>query len=192
LIYGFRGFDSDTLKLSGIMPIIPENKRSSLYDSSSKGLFEMRIDGPSHQHRIGSNHKKDAVEKDKSQRPAFSGDSVELSGRPADLASLRSVARQDDTSRTARLEEVRQRLSSGYYNTEQFRSDLADAVSLSGTMNEVVVDSAQIQELRRQVDEAPDSREGRIEETRKRVAEGYYDQRSARLDAADRLIDDLI
>lgn len=152
----------------------------------------MRIDGPSHQHRVGSNQKKDAVEKEKSQRPTFSGDRVELSGGPADLASLRKVARQDDTSRTAKLEEVRQRLSSGYYNTDQFRSDLAEAVSSSGTMDEVLVESAQIQELSRKVDSTQESREERVEETRKRVADGYYDQRSARLDTADRLIDDLI
>lgn len=172
------------------MPI--KDSGSSVYDFLSKGLFEMRIDGPSHQHRVGSNQKKDAVEKEKSQRPTFSGDRVELSGGPADLASLRKVARQDDTSRTAKLEEVRQRLSSGYYNTDQFRSDLAEAVSSSGTMDEVLVESAQIQELSRKVDETQESREERVEETRKRVADGYYDQRSARLDTADRLIDDLI
>jgi len=152
----------------------------------------MRIDGPSHQHRVSPNQKKGEVDKEKSLRPTFSGDSVELSGGPADLASLRELARQDDTSRTVRLEEVRQRLSSGYYNTEQFRSDLADAVSSSGTMDEVLVESAQIQELSRKVDGTQESREERVEETRKRVADGYYDQRSARLDTADRLIDDLI
>ena len=152
----------------------------------------MRIDGPSHQHRAAVNQRKGETAQEKSEQVPRSGDSVELSGGPTDVASLSEIARQADSSRTSRLEEVRQRLSSGYYNTEKFRNDLAEVVLSSGTVDEVVSDSIQAQDIRRQVEELPDSRVDRVEQARERVSDGFYDQNQTRLDTADRIIDELI
>jgi|GEM_PF-1082964 len=152
----------------------------------------MRIDGTSHQHRAAVNQKKDAAKQETPGQVARDGDSVELSGGPTDLASLAQIARQDDSSRTSKIEEVRQRLSSGYYNTDQFRSDLANAVLSNGVLDKVLVDAVQVQDVRRQVEEMPESREDRVEEARERVTDGFYDQKQTKLDTADRIIDELI
>ena len=152
----------------------------------------MRIDGTSHQHRVAANQKKDAAKQEVSRQVVRDADSVELSGGPTDSASLAKIAQHDDSSRISKIEEVRQRLSSGYYNTDEFRSDLANAVLSNGVVDEVAVDAVQVQDIRRQVGEMPESRVDRVEEVRERVTDGFYGQKQTKLDTADRIIDELI
>ena len=152
----------------------------------------MRIDGPSHQPKIAVNQKNSAHVKEKSGQVSRAGDSVEISGGPTDLASLSEIAKQVDEVRTPRIEEVRARLSSGYYNTEEFRNDLANAVFLEGVIDEVVADSIHAQEIRRQVDEVPEVRSDRVEDAKSRVSDGFYSREQTKLDTADSIIDELI
>ena len=152
----------------------------------------MRIDGPSNQPKVPTNQKNSALVKEKSGQITRAGDSVELSGGPTDLASLSDIAKQGDQVRTSRVEEVRTRLSSGYYNTEEFRNDLAEAVLSKGVVDEVVADSIHAQEIRRQVDEVPEIRSDRVENAKSRVSDGFYSREQTKLDTADSIIDELI
>ena len=150
----------------------------------------MRIDGLSQQPKITQSQQRGSPvrsEKD-SERP---GDVVEISKSAPDVAELSAQAKAAPAENNPRIQEIRQRVQSGYYDSRQVREQIADSLLASDGMREVVSDVAQMQTAKEQLAQVPDVREDRVEATRQRVDTGFYDTRQARQDTADRILDEL-
>ena len=130
--------------------------------------------------RQGPGKGKDVVEISKAARTLGS-----QSVKQADLASVSDV-------RQARVEEVRQRVASGYYDRPEVRAAIADAVLDAGVVDAVGEEVQQVREARQQIDVLPDVREDRVAQARQRVATGFYDSAGAKTQIADRVLDALI
>ena len=151
----------------------------------------MRIDGLSQQPKITQSQQRGSPvrsEKD-SERP---GDVVEISKSAPDVAELSAQAKAAPAENNPRIQEIRQRVQSGYYDSRQVREQIADSLLASDGMREVVSDVAQMQTAKDQLAQVPDVREDRVDETRQRVDAGFYDTRQARQDTADSMLDELI
>ena len=150
----------------------------------------MRIDGLSQQPKITQSQQRSSPARSKkdSERP---GDVVEISKSAPDVAELSAQAKATPAENNPRIQEIRQRVQSGYYDSRQVREQIADSLLASDGMREVVSDVAQMQTAKKQLAQVPDVREDRVDAIRQRVDAGFYDTRQARQDTADRILDEL-
>ena len=150
----------------------------------------MRIDGLPQPPRISQTQQRSAQVRSKKSE-SRSDDVVEISQGVQDAADLSALARSVPAEPNPRLQEIRARVESGYYDSSQVREQIADALLDSGGMREVASDVVQIRTARRGLDELPDVREDKVDEARQRVRTGFYDTPQARRDTADRILDEL-
>ena len=150
----------------------------------------MRIDGLSQQPKITQSQQRSAPVRSKKdgERP---GDVVEISKSAPDVGELSAQAKATPAENNPRIQEIRQRVQSGYYESRQVREQIADSLLASDGMREVVSDVAQMQTAKEQLAQVPDVREDRVDATRQRVDAGFYDTRQARQDTADSMLDEL-
>ncbi|MFC1525859.1 flagellar biosynthesis anti-sigma factor FlgM [Candidatus Latescibacterota bacterium] len=119
------------------------------------------------------------------------GDVVEISETAQEAADLSAALKAAPEAANPRLAEVQARVKSGYYNTDEVRQQIADALLKSDGMREVVDDVAQTRVAKEKLDSVPDVREERVSEARQRVAEGHYDRADVRHETADKIVDEL-
>ncbi|MDA0746909.1 MAG: flagellar biosynthesis anti-sigma factor FlgM [bacterium] len=126
---------------------------------------------------------------------ARSGDVVEISSAARSLGT-QSVSKADLESvsdvRQARVEEVRGRVASGFYDRPEVRQAVADAILDSGAVDHVGQEAQQVRAVRNHVGDVPDVRTDRVEEARRRIVAGHYDSAGAQGETADRVLDALI
>ena len=116
------------------------------------------------------------------------GDVVEISKGP-EAADLTALAKAVPEELGARVQEIRARVQSGYYNSEEVREKIAGALLDADSIRPVAEEVAEVRTVRRQLDSVPDVRSERVAETRERAASGYYDQTQIRRETADSIID---
>ena len=123
------------------------------------------------------------------------GDVVQISKAARALGS-RAVSRADldavSDVRQARVEEVRQRVATGFYDRPEVRRAIADAVLDSGVVDDVGQEAGQVRAATEQLPGVPDVREDRVALAKQRVASAYYDSASITSQVADRVLDALI
>jgi len=88
-----------------------------------------------------------------------------------------------------RLEEVRERVESGFYDSEAARQRIAGSLLRSGNVREVV-DEVRLAKVARELS-ADDTRPSRIVEARQRVGSGFYDTPQVRGETAERILDEM-
>ena len=117
-------------------------------------------------------------------------DSVEISTGAKNAAELTETLKTAPEQANPRIEEIRQRVQSGFYNSEDVRREIAgamlDADSIRTTVNEV----AELRSVQRSMADVPDVREDRVAESRERAASGFYDQPDVREQTAQSIIDE--
>ncbi len=150
----------------------------------------MRIDGLSQQPKITQSQQRNTPVRSKKdgERP---GDVVEISSSAPDVAELSAQAKATPAENNPRIQEIRQRVQSGYYDSRQVREQIADSLLATDGMQEMVSDIAQVQMAKEQLAQVPDIREDRVDATRQRVDSGFYDTRQAQLDTADSILNEL-
>ena len=122
------------------------------------------------------------------------------SGRPGDVVEIQSA--QEATELTAlakatpdelnpRIQEVRSRVASGYYNSQEVRQEIADALLESDGLKEVVGDISQVQVAKQKLAQIPDTRPEQVDQARQRVGTGFYDSDQVRQDTAEGILDEL-
>ncbi len=123
------------------------------------------------------------------------GDVVEISKAARALGS-RAVSRADleavSDVRQARVEEVRQRVATGFYDRPEVRRAIAETVLDSGVVDDVGQEAGQVRATKELLPEVPDVREDRVALARQRVASAYYDSANITSQVADRVLDALI
>ncbi len=152
----------------------------------------MRIEGLSQPPKAPQTNKRgEAVQAKKA--PARSGDVVEISKGAQEVADLAAKAKAAPGEGNAlRLQEVRDRVQSGYYNTPGARKKVADALLQSGGFREVAGDIAQARAARQQVKQVPEVRKAEVERARQRVGSGFYQSPEVSKAMAERLLDQLV
>ena len=124
-------------------------------------------------------------------RPARHLISVEISTTAKQAADLSEAARTAPDTLNPRIEEVRQRVASGFYESDDVRREIAGAILNSDSVRPVVDEIGVVRQAKQQLDSVPDTRPERVNQARERVASGFYDQPEVREAAVDGFINEL-
>ena len=117
------------------------------------------------------------------------GDVVEISQTGRSLGTqLKADLSAAIDVRQARVEEVRQRVASGFYDQPEVREAIADAVLSAGVVDAVAQEVQSARTAKRELDGMPDVREDRVALAQKRLATGFYDSAGVRETVADGLL----
>jgi anti-sigma28 factor (negative regulator of flagellin synthesis) len=149
----------------------------------------MRIDGlPNLQKASQPNQRTDATRA--RDRVGQGGDSVEISRPTQDAAELTKTLKAAPEAINPRLGEIRERVQSGFYNTEGARREIAGALLDTDSIRPVVNEVVEVRSAQKQLADVPDVRQDRVAESRERVASGFYDQSDVRSQTAQSIIDE--
>jgi anti-sigma28 factor (negative regulator of flagellin synthesis) len=121
------------------------------------------------------------------------GDVVEISNAARSLGTQLSTELNSVSDvRQTRVEAVRQRVSSGYYDKPEVREAIADAVLNAGVIDAVAQEVQDVRNAKQELKHVSDVREDRVEQARKRVETGFYDSAGVRAQVANSLLDQLV
>jgi len=154
----------------------------------------MRIENALHELRGPDLQERRSQEVKRRQAPK-SNDVVELSKTAQSLGS-QSVSPSDLNAvsdvRQARIDAVKQRVAEGFYDRPEVREAIADAVLDSGVVEGVRQEARQVGEARSEIENVPEVREDRVEQARRRVASNFYDSANARVETANRILENIV
>ena len=150
----------------------------------------MRIDGlPNLPNVQQANQRNESVRQKKPGVKA--GDTVEISSSARETADLTAAAKAAPEQINPRISEIKARVQSGYYNSDEVKQQVADALLKSDGMRAAVDDIAQVQVAKQGLGSVPDTRPDAVEQARQRVNEGFYDQPEVQRATVDKIIDEL-
>ena len=150
----------------------------------------MRIEGLSPQPKVSQAQQRSPAVRSKKDS-GRAGDVVEISKSAQEVSELSTQAKATSVDNSARIQEIRAKVESGYYDSRQVREQIADSLLESGGMREVVDDIAQVQVAKEELKQVPDTREDRVDQARGRVGSGFYDSPQVREETADGILDEL-
>jgi membrane-bound lytic murein transglycosylase B len=87
---------------------------------------------------------------------------------------------------------VKQRVAEGFYDRPEVREAIADAVLDSDVVEGVRQEARQVGEARSEIENVPEVREDRVEQARRRVASNFYDSANARVETANRILENIV
>ena len=148
------------------------------------------IDPLSHQPRVSKTNQQNAVARPKKEG-AQPSDSVEISQGAQNVAELADLAESTPAQSKANLDEIRERVQSGFYNTQEALENVANAMVDSDGLQDTVAEIAQFQSAKQQLDQVPDVRPEAVERARELAGNGFYNQREALEGTADGLINEI-
>ena len=121
------------------------------------------------------------------------GDVVEISNTAKSLsAQVVGELNSGNDVRPSRVEAVKQRVESGYYDKPEVREAIADAVLNSGVVDAVAQEVQEARTAKEELAQVPDVREDRVSEAKQRVETGFYDQAGVKAQIADSVLDSLV
>ncbi len=148
------------------------------------------IDPLSHQPRVSKTNQQNAVARPKKEG-AQPSDSVEISQGAQNVAELADLAESTPAQSKANLDEIRERVQSGFYNTQEALENVANAMVDSDGLQDTVAEIAQFQSAKQQLDQVPDVRPEAVARARELAGNGFYNQREALEGTADGLINEI-
>ena len=151
----------------------------------------MRIDKLSHQPKISQSQQRNVSVGSNNERTR-ADDVVEISRGVQEVSELSALARAESTETNPRIDEIKRRVESGYYNARQVREQIADALLDSPGMRDDVSDVVVFKGAQEALDAVPDEREDKVNEARQRVESGFYNRGEIQRDTADRILDELV
>ena len=151
----------------------------------------MRIDKLSHQPKISQSQQRNVSVGSNNERTR-TDDVVEISRGAQEVSELSALARAESTETNPRIDDIKRRVESGYYNARQVREQIADALLDSPGMRDDVSDVVVFKGAQEALDAVPDEREDKVNEARQRVESGFYNRGEIQRDTADRILDELV
>ncbi|MDP6701152.1 MAG: hypothetical protein QGH25_16000 [Candidatus Latescibacteria bacterium] len=148
------------------------------------------IDPLSHQPKVSKTNQQNAVARPKKEGGQPS-DSVEIYQGAQNVAELANLAESTPALAKANLDEIRERVQSGFYNTQEALENVANAMVDSDGLQDTVSEIAQFQSAKQQLDQVPDVRADAVERARELAGNGFYNQREALEGTADGLINEI-
>ena len=150
----------------------------------------MRIKGLSQPPKTSQANQRSDVARAK-QDSGRAGDVVEISQKAQEVADLSAAAKAAPEELNPRIQEIRGRVESGYYNSREVREQIADVMLDADGLKEVVADITQVQLAKQELEQISDTRPEEVAKARQRVENGFYDSGQVRQDTADRILDGL-
>ena len=151
----------------------------------------MRIEGLSQPPRTSQTNQRSDVARAKKDS-GRAGDVVEISQNAQEVADLSAAAKAAPEELNPRIQEIRGRVESGYYNSPEVQEQIADAMLDADGLKEVVADITQAKVAKQELEQIPDTRSEEVDKARQRVGSGFYDSEQVRQDTADRVLDELV
>ena len=148
------------------------------------------IDPLSHQPKVSKTSQQNVVASP-NKEGAQQSDSVEISQGAHNVSELVGLAESISAQSKANLDEIRERVQAGYYNTREALENVANAMIDSEGLQDTISEISQFQSTKQQLDRVPDVRSDEVERTRKLAANGFYNQREALEGTADGLINEI-
>ena len=148
------------------------------------------IDPLSHQPKVSQTKQQNTAARPKKEG-AEASDSVEISQGAQNVADLTELAESTPAQSKANLDEIREKVQSGFYNTQEALENVANAMIESDGLQDTVSEIAQFQSAKEQLSEVPDVRVDEVERTKQLASSGFYDQREALEGAADGMINEI-
>lgn len=155
----------------------------------------MRIENAINELRGADVPEKRSEEVRKRRQAPKTGDVVEISKQARTLGSSTITSADVDAVsdvRQARIDAVRQRVAEGFYDRPEVREAIADAVMDSGLVDDVRDEARQVQTARQEIKNVPDVRSDRVDQAKRRIATGFYDQQATQDEIGRRLSESLI
>ena len=149
-----------------------------------------RIDPLSLQPRVAKTSQQNTVDRPKKEG-AQPSDSVEISQGAQNVAELAALAESTPAQSKANLDEIRERVQSGFYNTQEALENVANAMVDSDGLQDTIAEIAQFQSAKPQLDQVPDVRPDAVERARELAGNGFYNPREALEGTADGLINEI-
>lgn len=119
------------------------------------------------------------------------GDSLELTPETSNVHELAEAARTAPEASSARIDELRERVRSSYYNSPEVRQQIAASMLEAGAMRDVGADAARVHGAREELQSVPDTRSESVQQAAARVREGFYEDAAVRQEIAQRVLDTL-
>ena len=148
------------------------------------------IDRLSHQLKTSQAKQQSAAEKPKKEGASV-GDSVEISQNAKSVSDLSELAESTPAQSNADLDQIREKVRSGFYNTSEALGNVADAMIESEGLQDTVAEIAQFQALKDQLSQVPDVRAEEVERTKQLSDRGIYNQRQTLEGTADGIINEI-
>lgn len=148
------------------------------------------IDPLSHQPKVSQTKQQNAAARPKKEG-AQASDTVEISQGAQSVADLTELAESTPAQSKANLDEIRERVQSGFYNTQEALENVASAMIESDGLQDTVSEIAQFQTAKEQLSAVPDVRAEEVERTRQLAGSGFYNQREALEGTADGMINEI-
>ena len=149
----------------------------------------MRIDGLPNLQKVSQPNQRTDSARPRS-KAGQGDDSVEISRPAQDAAGLTKTLKASPDTPNPRINEIRERVQSGYYNNEDVRREIAGAILDADSIRPVVDEVVEVRSAQRQMADVPDVRDDRVAESRQRAANGFYDQPDVRQQTAQSIIDE--
>ena len=149
------------------------------------------IDPSSHQSKVSQTKQQDAAARPKKEGGQAS-DTVEISQGTQSVAELTDLAQAALAQSKANLDEIREKVQSGFYNTQETREKVARALVESDGLQDTVSEIAQFQTAKEQLSEVSDVRAEEVERTKQLAASGFYNQREALEGTAVGMINEIV
>ncbi|MEE3259907.1 MAG: hypothetical protein VX293_11915 [Candidatus Latescibacterota bacterium] len=149
------------------------------------------IDPLSHQPKVSQTKQHSVAERPKKEGTQAS-DTVEILQGAQSVSELTELAESIPVQSKANLDEIREKVQSGFYNTRGVLENVASAMIESDGLQEIVSEIAQFQTAKGQLSEVPDVRAEEVERTRELARSGFYNQREALEGTADGMINEIV
>ena len=151
----------------------------------------MRIEGLPNLQKVSQPSQRTDSTRQRGSASEASSDSVELSATAKQAADLSQVARTAPDTMNPRIAEIRQRVESGFYDSDDVRQEIAGAILDSDSVRPVVDEIGVFGQAKSQLENVPDTRPERVNEAKERASSGFYDQAEVREATADGFLDEI-
>ncbi len=149
------------------------------------------IDRLSHQLKTSQAKQQSAAVRPKKEGVSL-GDTVEISRNAKSVSDLSDLAESAPVQSNADLDQIREKVRSGFYNTSEALGNVADAMIESEGLQDTVAEIAQFQAVKDQLSQVPDVRAEEVERTKQLSDRGFYNQRQALEGTADGIINEIV
>ena len=148
------------------------------------------IDPLSHQPRVSRTNQQNAAARPNKEGVQQS-DSVEISQSAQNVSELADLAQSIAAQSKANLDAIRERVESGFYDTQEALENVANAMLDSDGLQDTISEIAQFQGAKQQLDQVPDVRADVVERVRELAGNGFYNQRDILERTADGVINEI-
>jgi hypothetical protein len=151
----------------------------------------MRIEGLSHTPKVPQGNTR--TDSARAKKPAGGDDVVEISRDAQEISDLAAkITDAGETGMSPRLEEVKAKVDSGFFNSRERLEAVAGALQDADPIADVVGEIKTVQTAKRQLEDVPDVRPERVQEAKLKVEQNVFFDREVEQQTAENILNEMI